>query len=669
MKVYRVDDSGTSARPETVFGLHPWEWTVGIRLCISEETWRSNSNLSSVKENDIDDVDDSININNCEPSPTMTENAFSYSILCNSDKYNKTIVPRITPVENIPHNVIEEILAKNYDDFSSTELLEDFKTLSLYARLNSIEPSNVHSKLVNLLSNYVPTFSDDQLTDLLKYMELWHLIGLHSRKGVFKKLFSTIDETLLIRLNDLTVDQMLMNCDLIYHLKNFRNSKFLYKVMMKLGTKPKKLSAENYVHYMYLFTVTREPAINMYELEYSLESIVDKYSGDELGIIALAFFKTKTPIRNPALLDKMINKCICDMNHMGEIAISAIMKITRYSIKLNSMDLFRDLIRAFRPRINGVSAPSLVHAGHAAATVLIYEKKIINEIIERFIDHIPRARAKDLERILFVLVMYKYPKDSPQYELILKELRNPARSDEFTTFHKSYISSLMYLSHAGIYPLDIIDRVMQPDYLRDMYKNNSYRVGHPYLFIENSLQIEAPEYKGPTLPPKMRNYLVKKYSALLFKSDNEDVQIQSHQKFTSEVILCSRELLGSDKLFIDQLLPHYQRADIVLCMDDENNFVPPQQFITELPVGTIKYPPKVPRGYKWISLVLASQNHIYRNTIIPCGTFNSKLRQLEKIGYTPVTLIWSLWQKSKTVEAKKKYIHDLLLKQHTYGSN
>lgn len=49
------------------------------------------------------------------------------------------------------------------------------------------------------------------------------------------------------------------------------------------------------------------------------------------------------------------------------------------------MNSFRDLLHAFRPRINGVSAPCLVHAGHAAATVLINERKIINEIIERYL--------------------------------------------------------------------------------------------------------------------------------------------------------------------------------------------------------------------------------------------------------------------------------------------
>lgn len=76
-------------------------------------------------------------------------------------------------------------------------------------------------------------------------------------------------------------------------------------------------------------------------------------------------------------------------------------------------------------------------------------------------------------------------------------------------FHRSFISSLMYLSHAGIYPLDILQRVMHPDYLRNMYNNNSFKVGHPYLILESGLQIEVPEYKGPTLPPKIRNYLVK----------------------------------------------------------------------------------------------------------------------------------------------------------------
>ncbi|KAK0167307.1 hypothetical protein PV327_004724 [Microctonus hyperodae] len=500
-------------------------------------------------------------------------------------------------------------------------------------------------------------------------MVLWPIVGRYNKSGVFKKLFSTIDETLLVRLNDFTVDQMLMGCDLIYQQKSFRISKFGNKVMTKLGMKPKKLSAENYVHYMYLFVVIREPAINMYELEYTLESIVDKYSGDELGVIALAFFKTKTPIRNPALIDKIINKCICDMDHIGERSISAIMKIARYSIKLNTIDSFRNLLHAFKTRIEHASTPSLVHTAHAAATLLVYEREIINEIIERFKDHISSARVKELERMLFVLVIYNYPKDFPHYKLILNELRNPARKDEFIKYHKSYISSLMYLSHVGIYPLDIIAKVMHPDYLRDVYNNNSFRIGQPYLILESALRIEVPEYKGPTLPPKIRNYLVKKYSALLFKSDSEEIQMQSHQKFTSEVVRCGKELWGSDKIFIEQLLPHYQRADILLCIDNENKFVPPEQFITESSASPIKYPPKVPDGYKWISLILASHNHIYRNASIPCGTFNSKLRQLEKIGYTPITIMYNTWQNLRTVDAKKKYLHDLLFKNETYESN
>lgn len=278
-------------------------------------------------------------------------------------------------------------------------------------------------------------------------------------------------------------------------------------------------------------------------------------------------------------------------------------------------------------------------------------------------DHAASSRLKDLERMLFSLMIFKYPSNHPIYPIIIDELKNPARKSETRKYPKTLSSSIQYLSQIGIYPLEIINEIMDPSYLREVYNNNSFHIGRDYLGIECGLKIEVPNYQGPFLPARIVSYLGKRHSAYTIKDiDGPLESVQNNQKFTVEVVHYLKEIIGSNSVKVDQVLPHHQRVDIVCCIDKETKeFVPIDEIYKDMPVGTIKYPPSNDK-YQWIVINLASYNQIYRDTAEACGTLESKLRQLNKIGFSATIILYSEWKNLKTIPIKKQYVNDIILK-------
>ncbi|XP_057318256.1 FAST kinase domain-containing protein 5, mitochondrial [Microplitis mediator] len=628
------------------------------------------SNLSSqcnetTNEHDSDE-DEVYGTDKSERTLRLTENLYAYTLLKNSDKMGNIIVPLLIPDEDIPEDVVQKIIEKNHEDSSPAEVLEDFRLLSYHrGKLqDGVLSPEKHSNILNTLKKYLADFSDDQLWNLLRYIELWYPMQRSTKEPLLIELEKAMDQECHLRSNLWSVDDIMKTCDLWYHLRYARQSRFVSKWVKKLGKRSGKLKAEHYLYYMFLINIARKLEINMYELEYRLEKFIDKFNGNELGIVAMGFFKTRTPIRNPDLLDKMIETSVKDMHEMGEISIAAVMKITRLSMGLNTLWRFKKLLHAFQPRIKDISVGCLVHAAHAAATVLVYEKDIIDEIINSFIPHLSAARLKDLERMLFSLVIFNYPKELPLYNLIIDQLKDLRRTSELKKFPRSLTVSLMYLSQADIYPLELISIVLSPKFLKEVYNNNAFRIGRECLIINEGLKIEVPDYKGPFLPEKISKYLTTRYSASILDVEDPTEKVQSYQKFIFEFVSLLKEVIGSKDFLVEQTLPHFQRADIIMCIDDQNNIVSPASYFPKSEVGSIKYAPKEPVNLKWLAIVLASSNHTFRNTNDPCGTMQAKLRQLRRIGYTPVMVPYNTWYgKLKSLDAKKNYIRECLL-QH-----
>lgn len=67
----------------------------------------------------------------------------------------------------------------------------------------------------------------------------------------------------------------------------------------------------------------------------------------------------------------------------------------------------------------------------------------------------------------------------------------------------------MHLSYADIYPHDLIAKVLSPEFLKEVFNNNAFKIGRECMVVDMGLKIEVPEYKGPFLPDRVINYLSK----------------------------------------------------------------------------------------------------------------------------------------------------------------
>lgn len=86
-----------------------------------------------------------------------------------------------------------------------------------------------------------------------------------------------------------------------------------------------------------------------------------------------------------------------------------------------------------------------------------------------------------------------------------------------------------------------------------------------------------------------------------------------------------------------RLLPHYATPDIVFCLNEQNQLVPSEKYLSQFPSSEIIHVnEKASENVRWIALVMAPHGLLIRNNNLPTGLLAAKLRQLPIIGYTPI---------------------------------
>lgn len=76
-------------------------------------------------------------------------------------------------------------------------------------------------------------------------------------------------------------------------------------------------------------------------------------------------------------------------------------------------------------------------------------------------------------------------------------------------YPKTIPTTLTHFSFANIYPIDLIKKSFDPEFLNTVYGNNAYKIGWDYFSLENNLKIDLPEYDGPFLMPSILEYHAK----------------------------------------------------------------------------------------------------------------------------------------------------------------
>lgn len=257
-----------------------------------------------------------------------TENNHAYKVMRSLPQYKNILYcSNITFFENIEENEFNALVSKNWRLESSTDILNGFKSACGYCRENKITLSDYRfDKLVDGLMDKCQDLTDNELTELLGLIREYpppDTVTSHN----FHDIWSALDDMCCQRHNQWTRDKLLLIADQWYLLGLFRYTDYMKNFSTRIMKKVKHLTPAELVHTLFLINVTRR-TIDMFELECRLEKCIDELSVDELGIVSMSFFKTKTPIKGTFIIGQMIDKLLYETTTVNEITLSAILKVS-----------------------------------------------------------------------------------------------------------------------------------------------------------------------------------------------------------------------------------------------------------------------------------------------------------------------------------------------------
>ena len=128
-----------------------------------------------------------------------------------------------------------------------------------------------------------------------------------------------------------------------------------------------------------------------------------EFSIEELGIIAMSFFKTESYIRSPQLLQFMLNQMTQSVGKTHEITMASVSKALRFSGNTNLHDELLTFQRSVISEIDRLAVVALIQIMLAGSHLHVIDEEFAVKTSHKILGHIRDIRLKDLERFLLAL--------------------------------------------------------------------------------------------------------------------------------------------------------------------------------------------------------------------------------------------------------------------------
>lgn len=402
------------------------------------------------------------------------ENGYAYTVLERNPVYSTTLAPKyyLDETEMISDDEFQRIITKDWHNESAEIVFVAFRKISLYCSKKRISlQEEMFDGLIKEIVQKCPQLSDDDLIGILACLRLWPAEKASSRNYV--ELWNVVDKQCSLRMKEWDRNKVLLVADHWYLLHLGRCSEFIWHCTVRLSRRPEKLTPSQLVQCMFYINIHRKfPShISVYDFEYSLEKCLDQLTVDELGILAMGFFKSEKPIRSQTLLTELMRRIMNSVDTIHEITLAALLKVIRYSLQPTTADVLFFLMDKLVSNIDRLSQLCCTHIALVGTNVQLYHEGTMNKIVQRFVNEIESCRLKDLERLAFALSMYNYKhKMEPSiYNLIAQELCRSERTEEIKQYPKCLSCCLHYLSLQGIFLKEEISKVLDINFIHDIY--------------------------------------------------------------------------------------------------------------------------------------------------------------------------------------------------------
>lgn len=574
-----------------------------------------------------------------------SENKYAHNILAASVKPYQ--IARSTDFVNkeLVHDALQHVL-EPMEKAQPDELYAAWLKLVQYcAKTNTQISDERFGDFIRVYCEQLHQFTDEQLVGTLRLMQ--QLPEPESTKVAnYMELWNTLDIECCRRIERWSVAQLLLISDAWYQLNLARIGEFVWQALRKIGRKIRKLPPEQLVQSMFLCNLLRRPVFEMFDFEVNLAQSVDRMTLDELGVMSMGFFKTQTPIRNPELLQQLFTRLEAELNTVEDITLVAILKVLRYSSKLQQVEPLKNLLVALQPQVERVSLLTCLHMALLGCELQTCDDKLVERILLRFEHEVETVRLKDLERICLVIALFNLNTPSGVERRLVERIPDLLRNrvDEILRYPRCYSNCLQFISMRGIVDTELLGVALEPRFVRHTYRTGL--PGREYFHLDSLAHLLADSqlYAGPFLTERQRQQMGKMYTQYIperstrFKLNNTD-----------RILLEIRDGVGSllrTTVGLKHVLPHYERCDVVICYDRKHQRAIPfdasqcpedytgilltrQHLLGERAKET---------QIETLVLLIAGWNNVIRDQQRPTGQFAMKLKQLKQLGHKPVVV-------------------------------
>ncbi|XP_056633545.1 FAST kinase domain-containing protein 5, mitochondrial [Diorhabda sublineata] len=593
------------------------------------------------------------------------ENSFAYKILPRDS--SDSLVNKLSSKDVTSTEEFNEILDRNWRDSTISDIVNTFIRVKNFCKSNNITVSDTRfDNLVDGLMDNCEHITDDELISLLHCLTEFPFVESYSAHN-FHDIWSCLDDLCCWKLVDWDIEKSFTVANIWYQLHLGKLCDYINILIDRCVKKATVLTKDQLVNIYFYLNICRKRPVD-FEYEFALEQLINDMNIDEMAVISMGYFKTKTKIKLLPIQEAIINKVMQHAKDIQDISLTAILKILRYSKPFKLVDKVEKMTEKLYPEIDRLSDLACTHLALLSTGVQTYNKMVFQKISEKFINHITdpqKIRFKDIERILNVLTMFNFvPKtDTDIFKACYDEIHKNERIAETVKYPRCLACSLNYLSLRNMYSYELTDKIMDLEYIISVYGKGAKAIPREIFSLDRCIDIDCPDYTGNRLSPDLK-YKAAKWLTEFTPSYDQWKKLSAIDKLILDTIDTVRSIVGDDRfMFIHHILPHFSRADIVVCKNKKTGeFVEPVGFHNYI-LGDVMYPFN-DGSLEWFAVVVLGWNNTIKDTNLCLGHSLMKERQLRKIGYNPVLVIWSEFQGLQSQVQRKQYISNkLMLKQ------
>lgn len=261
---------------------------------------------------------------------TESENLYAYSILQKIPIAKSAIFVAKTPDKLIAtEQEFNKFLAKNWRNATASETVQAFKDVVDFCVSKGIAVSdNRFDELVDGLMDNMEKLTDEEICDLMKCLIKFPLCESYDSHN-FHDIWSALDDICLLRMPKWSLEKRFYVAELWYRLNLGRLCDYTFEFTDKLQDRAMKmrLTKQQLVHTFFYINITRKRSVD-FEFEYLLEKVIDELTADEMGIVAMGYFKTETKIKLLPIIEAMCRKIVQEHATIHEISLAAILKVS-----------------------------------------------------------------------------------------------------------------------------------------------------------------------------------------------------------------------------------------------------------------------------------------------------------------------------------------------------